>query len=81
GRTARAGAEGDAISFACEEYAFSLPDIEQYIGHAIPREALQPEMLATLQPPAHRERHRPLHPHGRRNDNRGGRRDGRRGRR
>ena len=28
GRTARAGAEGDAISFACEEYAVSLPDIE-----------------------------------------------------
>ena len=24
GRTARAGAEGDAISFACEEYAVSL---------------------------------------------------------
>ncbi len=25
GRTARAGAEGDAVSFACETYAFSLP--------------------------------------------------------
>ncbi|MGA9851983.1 MAG: ATP-dependent RNA helicase RhlB [Gammaproteobacteria bacterium] len=81
GRTARAGAEGDAISFACEEYSFSLPEIEQYIGHAIPRESLQADMLATLQPPAHRERHRPLHPHGRRNDNRSGRRDGRRGKR
>ena len=28
GRTARAGAEGDAICFGCEEYAVSLPDIE-----------------------------------------------------
>ena len=28
GRTARAGAEGDAISFGCDEYAVSLPDIE-----------------------------------------------------
>ena len=28
GRTARAGAEGDAISFGCEEYAVSLPEIE-----------------------------------------------------
>ncbi len=28
GRTARAGAEGDAISFACEEYAITLPEIE-----------------------------------------------------
>ncbi len=36
GRTARAGASGDAISFACERYAFSLNDIEQYIGHKIP---------------------------------------------
>ena len=40
GRTARAGAEGDAISFGCEEYAISLPDIEQYIGHQIPRAAI-----------------------------------------
>ncbi|WP_258868989.1 DEAD/DEAH box helicase [Alkalilimnicola ehrlichii] len=31
GRTARAGASGDAISFACEEYVYSLPDIEGYI--------------------------------------------------
>ena len=34
GRTARLGAEGDAISFACERYAMSLPDIEAYIGGA-----------------------------------------------
>ncbi len=40
GRTARAGAEGDAISFGCEEYAISLPDIERYIGHQIPRAAI-----------------------------------------
>ena len=36
GRTARAGAAGDAISFGCETYAVSLPDIEDYIGHKIP---------------------------------------------
>ena len=36
GRTARAGASGDAISFGCETYAVSLPDIEDYIGHKIP---------------------------------------------
>jgi ATP-dependent RNA helicase RhlB len=35
GRTARAGASGDAISFACETYAFCLPDIESFIGHDI----------------------------------------------
>ena len=31
GRTARAGASGDAISFGCEQYVFSLPEIEDYI--------------------------------------------------
>src|SRR5579872_3714938 len=47
GRTARAGADGDAISFACEEFAVSLPDIEEYIGHKIPSAPISPEMLAT----------------------------------
>jgi len=54
GRTARAGAEGDAISFGCEEYAISLPDIESYIGHQIPRAAIEAADLAqvTAPPPA-----------------------------
>jgi ATP-dependent RNA helicase RhlB len=47
GRTARAGAEGDAISFACEEYAVSLPEIEDYLGHKIPSSRIAPEILAT----------------------------------
>ena len=42
GRTARAGAAGDAISFACETYAFSLPEIEDYIGHRIPVGTVDP---------------------------------------
>ncbi|MGH8199727.1 MAG: DEAD/DEAH box helicase [Steroidobacteraceae bacterium] len=46
GRTARAGAEGDAISFACEEFAVSLPEIEGYIGHKIPSSSIGPDMLA-----------------------------------
>jgi ATP-dependent RNA helicase RhlB len=54
GRTARAGAEGDAISFGCEEYAIALPDIERYIGHQIPRAPIDPADLAavTAPPPA-----------------------------
>jgi len=47
GRTARAGAEGDAISFACEEFAVSLPEIESYLGHKIPSSSIAPEILAT----------------------------------
>jgi ATP-dependent RNA helicase RhlB len=49
GRTARAGAEGDAISFGCEEYAIGLPDIEAYIGHKIPVAAVAPELLAAVE--------------------------------
>ncbi|GBE10491.1 ATP-dependent RNA helicase RhlB [bacterium BMS3Bbin12] len=56
GRTARLGAEGDAISFACERYAYSLPDIENYIGQKIPREPVEPAMLVTPIAPARRER-------------------------
>ncbi len=49
GRTARAGAEGVAISFACEDNAFNLPAIEDYIGHQLPvfevNEAIETEPL------------------------------------
>ena len=45
GRTARAGASGDAISFACETHAFSLAEIEDYIGHKIPVAAIDPEIM------------------------------------
>ncbi|MEM9601421.1 MAG: DEAD/DEAH box helicase [Pseudomonadota bacterium] len=51
GRTARAGAKGEAISFACEEYAFSLPDIEEYIGQPIPTAAITNDLLPELSPP------------------------------
>lgn len=51
GRTARLGADGDAISFACETYVYSLPDIETYIGHKIPVEAPGQELFAELLPP------------------------------
>jgi ATP-dependent RNA helicase RhlB len=50
GRTARAGAEGDAISFVCETYAFSLPDIESYIGHKVPIGSIATDMLADVDP-------------------------------
>jgi len=50
GRTARAGARGDAISFVCESYAMALPDIEAYIGHKIPTRAVSAEILATVDP-------------------------------
>ena len=44
GRTARVGKNGTAIMFACEREAFTIPDIEKYIGRkiqcSVPEEAL-----------------------------------------
>lgn len=51
GRTARLGEEGDAISFACERYAMSLPDIEAYIEQKIPSEPVTKELLTALPRP------------------------------
>ncbi len=57
GRTARLGAEGDAISFACDLYAMALPDIEAYIGQKIPVERIDPALLIA---PPRRERATPV---------------------
>ena len=46
GRTARAGASGEAHSFACEDTAFYLPEIEQYIGMAVPMASVTSDLLA-----------------------------------
>ncbi|MEI6413901.1 MAG: DEAD/DEAH box helicase [Pseudomonadota bacterium] len=68
GRTARAGASGDAISFACEHFAVCLPDIEAFIGQRIPVKSISKELLFPVDPrsrirdPEHysedRDRHR-----------------------
>ncbi|NEX22597.1 DEAD/DEAH box helicase [Thiorhodococcus mannitoliphagus] len=50
GRTARAGAAGDAIGFVCETYAFCLPDIEAFIGAKIPVLPVDSELLAEVDP-------------------------------
>jgi len=49
GRTGRAGAAGMAVSFACEEGAFYLPDIEEYIDRKL--ECVQPEEYMLVSPP------------------------------
>lgn len=58
GRTARAGASGEAISFACETFAFSLPDIEAFVGHKIPIEPVALELLADVDPASRVRVHR-----------------------
>ncbi len=56
GRTARAGASGDAISFGCETYAVCLPEIEEFIGHKIPVANYDVALLPEIRRPARRKR-------------------------
>ncbi len=56
GRTARAGASGDAISLGCETYVMSLPDIEDYIGHKLPVANYAAEDLPEIVKPKPRQR-------------------------
>jgi len=72
GRTARAGSSGDAISFACDEYVFSLPDIEEYIGHKIPVGSITADFLVDPKPPIYEER-KPR-PHHKKSGKKGGQR-------
>ena len=50
GRTARAGASGEAHSFACEDTAFYLPEIEEYIGMSIEMASVTADLLAEVKP-------------------------------
>jgi len=50
GRTGRAGADGVAISFACERYCFEVPAIEAYIKKSIPVKEITPEMIKLEEP-------------------------------
>ncbi len=61
GRTARFGASGEAISFICEEYAYSMPDIEEYIGQKIPIKVVTKELLADYIKADKKPRFRPDH--------------------
>jgi len=54
GRTARFGANGVAVSFVCEEYAYSMPDIEQYIDQKIPIKPITADLLAAVIEPEKR---------------------------
>ncbi len=51
GRTARAGKSGAAISFACEDYAMNLIDIETYTRCAIPTVSITNDLLIKPKPP------------------------------
>ncbi len=70
GRTARAGAQGDAISFCCESFVYSLPAIETYIGMKIPPlaesvEELKPADFMAPERLPRREEHKGARHHNR----------------
>ena len=79
GRTARVGKDGDAISFACENYVYSLPEIESFIGHKIPVEAVPDDCIAELKPPVRIKRPPPRPGGGRGGPGRGKGASGRQG--
>ncbi|MFQ5659072.1 MAG: DEAD/DEAH box helicase [Gammaproteobacteria bacterium] len=51
GRTARAGASGHALSLICDEFVYSLHEIEEYIGHKIPTASITPDLFVTPSAP------------------------------
>lgn len=59
GRTARAGASGDAVSFACEEYVYSLTEIEDFLGYKLPVARLDNKLLQSPRPPVKYKSERP----------------------
>jgi len=58
GRTARAGASGDAISLGCEEYVETLPEIEAFIGRKLPVEQFDPHELPEVASASNVPRHK-----------------------
>lgn len=58
GRTARAGESGHAVSFACEDTAFYVPEIEEYIETKLPTAAVTSDLLAETARPAPPQRRR-----------------------
>ena len=71
GRTARAGAKGIAISFACEKYAHNLTDLYEYLGYQITTSNISNELLFEVKAPKampakqkkHSSRHHPSYKH------------------
>ncbi len=59
GRTARTGHEGTAISFACEDESFVLPEIEKFIGREIQVVVPDSDLLPPLPPPSRGHEHKP----------------------
>jgi len=71
GRTARVGAEGMAITLACEDYIYSLDAIQRYVGYELPTEFADDSLYVEVRPRERRPRsvdHHRNHPPDARRD-------------
>lgn len=59
GRTARVGAEGKAITLACEDYVYSLDAVQRFVGYEIPVAFASDELFAEVLPRGERRRRHP----------------------
>ncbi|MBU2869554.1 ATP-dependent RNA helicase RhlB [Colwellia sp. E2M01] len=73
GRTGRAGETGHAISLACEQYVFNLPEIETYIEHELPVTKYDHDALLTDLPKPKPRQRRPRGNNSRTGNRQGGR--------
>jgi ATP-dependent RNA helicase RhlB len=56
GRTARVGAEGKAITLACEDYIYSIDAIQRYIGYELPVAFADDDLYTEVRPRERRSR-------------------------
>jgi ATP-dependent RNA helicase RhlB len=71
GRTARVGAEGKAITLACEEYVYSIDAIQRYVGYELPTEFADDDLYAEVRPRERRPRRTSGHPRRKNEQGRG----------
>ncbi|MCU0305648.1 MAG: DEAD/DEAH box helicase [Thermoanaerobaculales bacterium] len=65
GRTARVGAEGKALTLACDDYVYSLDAVHKYVGYQIPVMFAPEELFAEVVPYRPKPRPRPRPDDGR----------------
>jgi ATP-dependent RNA helicase RhlB len=56
GRTARVGAEGKAITLACEDYIYSIDAIQRYVGYELPVSFAGDDLYTEIRPRERRTR-------------------------
>ncbi len=76
GRTGRAGNIGTAISFACEDESFIIPEIEKLLGHELPCHVPSDDLFVEPPPPPRGERRHRVDPEDRAPQRDGPRRGG-----